>query len=221
MNRLLNNMVRLAMVALLPLLTALTPVTAQTVVNQGDTSTLSIVEVPGNTYKWELYDNGFVNFATVPGNCPVTSADFVGGNTGAGVSVKWFKAGTYFFKVTAFDAANCTNNLKIGIVLVKDAIPTAVIAPPEPICVGQSASLCVALTGKGPWDVTFTDGTKVWTETMITNTPYLLNVSPKTTTSYWVTEVKDQNGINASSSVPVVLKVNPKPVSSKIYLYEP
>ena len=221
MNRLLHDMVRLTLVVLLPLLMALAPAKAQTVVYVGDTTPLSVVQVPGDTYQWELYSDGTVNFAVVPGNCPVTSAYFTGSSNGSSVNVKWLKAGTYFFKVTARDATNCTNNLKIGIVTVKDALPTAGIEPPDPICIGQTATLKINLTGTSPGEFTYSDGTNFLMITGITSNQYLLNVSPKTTTSYWITEVKDKNGTNMARSANVVLEVNPKPASSKIYLYQP
>ncbi len=198
---------------------AMAPAMAQTVVYVGDTTPLTVVAVPGNTYLWELYSDGTVNFATVPGNCPATSADFVGGNTGPAVNVKWIKTGIYYFKVTASDG--CTNNLKIGMIEVKEALPTATISPPEPICIVQTASIQVTLTGTAPWEVTFTDGSKTWTETGITQSQYLLVVNPKTTTSYWITQVKDLNATNTVTSQHVTLQVNPKPASSKIYLYQP
>ena len=197
------------------------PAMAQTVVYQGETTPLSVVAVPGDSYTWELYSDPTVNFAKVAGNCPVTSAEFVGGNTGPVVNVKWLKAGTYFFKVTAVNATNCTNNLKIGIVIVKDALPTALFAPPNAICIGETGTLSVTFTGTSPWQFTYSDGTNFWTITGITSNQYLLNVNPKTTTSYWITEVKDKNGINTPRSANVLLEVNPKPKSSKIYLYEP
>ena len=106
---------------------AMAPAMAQTVVYVGDTTPLSVVPVPGDTYQWELYSDGTVNFATTAGNCPVTSATFIGGNTGPDVQVKWLKTGTYFFKVTAYDPAHCTDNLKIGMITVNAAQPTATI----------------------------------------------------------------------------------------------
>ena len=221
MNRLLHDIVRLALVVLLPLLMAMAPAMAQTVVYQGETSPLSVDPVPGDTYQWELYNDGTVNFAVVPGNCPATAAVFVGGSTGASVNVKWLQPGTYFFKVTAYNATHCTNNLKIGIFEVKPSLPTAVLTPPQPICIGETASIEVTLTGFAPWDLTYTDGINTWTESGITESVHLLKVSPKTTTSYWVTQVKDPNGTNTLPSAAVSLTVNPKPKSSKIYLYEP
>lgn len=220
MKRLLYIVRYKALAVLLLLLLALAPALAQNVVYQGVTSTLAVDQKPGDTYEWELYNDGTVNFAVVPGNCPVSSAIFVGGYIGASVNVHWLQPGIYFFKVTARDAAGCTNNIKIGMMEVKPALPTATITPPGAICVGQTASLEVTLTGTGPWELTYTDGTNSWTETGINTTTHLLRVKPTVTTQYWVTEVKDIFGVNTVPSDKITLEVNPKPVSSTIYQFE-
>ena len=209
---------RLALAVLL-LLLALAPAKAQMSVYQGETTTLTVVEVPGQTYEWEIYDDGTVNFAAVPGNCPVASANFVGSNTGASVDVQWFKPGIYFYKVTARDAAGCTMNLKIGKVEVKESSPTAIIIQPDPdwICEGETAILEIKISGKGPWDLTYTDGINSWTIKGINNPDYQLRVSPKAPSSYWVTQVINANGTNTKPSEAVWVIVYPKPVSSKIY----
>jgi len=221
MSRLIHDIERLALVVLLPLLMAMAPAMAQTVVYQGETTPLSVVQVPGDSYKWELYSDPAVNFAKVSGNCPVTSALFVGGNTGPVVNVKWLKTGTYFFKVTALNSTACTNNLKMGIIIVKSAMPTATILPTGPICIGETAALTVTLTGTAPWEITYTDGVNSWIVTSITSTTYQINVKPKISTKYWISRVKDVTGTNSDPSSPVMLQVNPKPASSKIYLYKP
>lgn len=118
MIRLPHDIKRLVLVVMIPLLLALTPAMAQTVVYQGTTTSLSVVEVPGHACKWELYSDATVNFATVPGNCPVTSAIFTGGNAGSSVRVTWLQPGNYFFKVTSRDAFGCAMNLKIGMIKV-------------------------------------------------------------------------------------------------------
>ena len=105
---------RLVLVVLLPILLALAPARAQTVVPQGSSNTLVVVAVPGDSYSWEIYNDPSVNFATVPGNCPATAATFVGANTGPSVVVQWLQPGIYFYKVTARDATLCTMNFKIG-----------------------------------------------------------------------------------------------------------
>src|SRR5450759_1827840 len=100
----------LSLAVLLQLLLALAPVRAQNVAFTGETTTFAVEQQDGDTYKWDLYDNGSGNFATKTDYCPATSADFVGVNTGPSVDVKWMKAGIYFFKVTASNITGCTSN---------------------------------------------------------------------------------------------------------------
>jgi hypothetical protein len=208
-------------VILLLLLLAAAPAVAQNVVFQGDTSTLTVVQEPGDTYKWELYDAVPVNFVTIPGNCPATSATFVGGNTGTSVQVKWLQPGIYYFKITAQNITGCTNNLKIGMMEVKPSLPTAEIIQPDPdyICVGESIFLQLKLTGQSPWEFTYTDGTDSWTVKGVTDPDYKLRVSPSSSSQFWITEVKNANGTNKTPSSKVIVVVNPKPAISKIYQY--
>jgi len=110
-------MVRRAVVWLIAL-PAMAPAMAQTVVYQGDTTTFNVNRVTNHTYLWEIYSDASVNFATVPGNCPATSATFVGSRTGASINVRWLQPGNYFYKVSARDASDCAMNLKIGMLSV-------------------------------------------------------------------------------------------------------
>jgi hypothetical protein len=207
---------------LLLLLLALAPALAQNVVYQGQTSTLTVQQEPGDTYDWEIYDNASVNFATVPGNCPVTSAIFVGGNIGVSVQVKWIKPGIYFFKVNARNITGCTNNIKIGMMEVKESLPTAIISVPDPICIGETASLEVTLTGTGPWEISYTNGISTWTVKGISTNTHILQVTPTLPGSnYWITVVKDAYGTNVVPSDKVWLEVKPKPMIVPIYQYEP
>ena len=123
-----HNIIRPVWAVLLPLLLALAPAIAQTIVYQDKITTLSVVRVPGHTYEWELYTDATVDFARVPGNCPATSAAFTGSHIGASVDVHWIETGLYFFKVTARDALGCAMNLKIGMVKVIPNEVAAVIA---------------------------------------------------------------------------------------------
>ena len=116
------------MIAQLSLLLALAPAMAQTVVHKGQITSLNVKSVQGHTYEWELYNDSTVNFAKVSGNCPVNSAKFISGNTGADVYVQWLEIGRFFFKVTARDNANCVMNLKMGIIQVIPPVIEAVIA---------------------------------------------------------------------------------------------
>lgn len=127
MIRLLHDIKRLVLAVMLPMLLVMAPAIAQNVVYQGQTTNLAVVQVPGDTYEWELYKDGTVNFATVPGNCPVTDAKISGSKFGPTVAVQWIETGTYFFKVTARNATGCTMNLKIGIINVIPVKVEAVI----------------------------------------------------------------------------------------------
>jgi len=210
------------LLVMIPVLMALAPAKAQITVFAGQTSPLSVVEIPGDTYTWELYnDVTGVNFAVVPGNCPSSQAFFAGGvNTGATVNVTWLTPGTYFFKVTA-SRAGCASNLKVGKVIVLEALPTATLLEPPPVCRGDSATLTINLTGTAPWSIDVSDGVTTTTYNNISANPFTINVSPTATTSYTVTRVSDANGENFIPSNTVTLVVKPRAVTSPIIQYGP
>ena len=137
---------RLVIAVVLLLLLALAPAMAQNVVYTGQTTPLAVEQTGFDTYKWELYNDGTVNFATEPGNCPTTMADFdpAGGNAGASVNVKWIEPGRYFFKVTGYDVAGCASNLKVGIIEVKVSVNTPNFPP---IAVNDTISSGCAIYG--------------------------------------------------------------------------
>lgn len=205
----------------------MTPVMAQTnIVYAGQTAPLSVVEVTGDSYTWEIYsDVTGVNFATVPGNCPGSEAFFVGGvDTGPSVNITWLKPGTYFVKVKAV-RAGCTDNIKIAKIIVIEELPTAVLAVnPAEICIGESATLAVTFTGKEPWSfklqVRDANGTTIQDYSGInaSDNPYTIQVGPTLTTEYTVIEVTDAYGVQKDPSNTVKLTVNPLPRSSRIYL---
>jgi hypothetical protein len=212
-----------ALAILLVLLSALAPAMAQNVTNKNEITELAVDSVPGEIYIWELYSDSTIDFAVVPG---VTTSDtyfeFVGGNNGAKVHVLWKEIGTYFFKVTAYNAAGCTDNIEVGIMKVKPPLPIGTLTTVA-ICSGDPAKLTVDLTELGPWSFTYTDGTTVWTETNVLTTPWVVTVNPgpMTNTDFWIVSVTNPNGTNVRPSPKVIQIVYPKPRSSVIYLYEP
>ena len=208
---------------ILPFLTVMTSVMAQNTVYIGQSKSLGVTEVPGDTYVWELYnDITAINFATDPGNCPSGDAYFIGSSTGPAVNVMWLTQGIYYYKVTAH-RDGCTMNLKIGMITVLDAMPSAVIDSTQPICAGDSVHLTVRLTGTAPWNITLTDGLNNVVYNNITSSPYTLTVPaiPTATASYWIMEVTDAYLTNTTPSSQVVQMVNPKPINSRIYQYGP
>lgn len=218
MNRPKHIFLRLLLVAI-PLLTAMAPAMAQNTVYAGQSSNLNVIEIPGDTYVWELYnDVTGINFATDPGNCPLGEAYFTSVSTGPIVNVMWLNPGIYFFKVTGY-RGGCTTNLKVGKMTVLYELPTAVTEPPPPICIGDSVHLTVTLTGTAPWSITLTDGVNNFVFNNITSSPFILTVPviPLVTTNYWISEVTDAYGSNTTPSLQVVQVVNPRPVPILIY----
>lgn len=228
MKRALHNiLIRLLLVFILAL-TVLAQARAQgDTVCAGETSTWVVVNEPGVTYTWELYnDVTGIDFATDPGNCPIAEAFFEGGiNTGDSVIVNCVEPGTYFLKVTATDS--CTNNIKVGKIVAEACQSYAQFQDPEPTCEGDTAYLTLDIWGgAGPWVVTYTDGTTVWTTDTIYEAPYTFPLIPTPATpgsyNYWVTSIVNGYGtVNNEPMEPVTLIIKPRPVTEGIYRYDP
>ena len=193
--------------------------TAQIVVYQGQTTELSVEEMSGDTYKWDLYRDSTVNFATTDGDVLIPDeAYFEGGiNNAATVNITWLEPGVYFYRVMAWDSVKCTNNLKIGRLVVLEALPEVVLQA-DSICIGDPAQLIFYLEGEAPWDITYTDGTNSWQITTSDSIHVIdINPGPLSTTEYWVTKLTDKYGTNSTASEKVTVTVYPKPKSSRIY----
>jgi len=70
-------------------------------------------------------------------------------------------------------------------------LPTGEIAGNSDICIGDSSSFTVNLTGTAPWDITYTNGTTPVTITGIMNSPHTVDVSPAVNSIYTLTAVND------------------------------
>ncbi len=223
----LKHIIFRVVLALVPVLLAVAQARGQAdTVCAGESSIWAVEAQPGVTYTWELYnDVTGVNFAADPGNCPATEAYFVGGNTGESVEVMWVVPGTYFIRVTANDT--CTDNLKVGMVVVEGCNSVAVFQEPAAVCAGDTAIMTIDITGGiGPWVVTFTDGTNTWVTEPITESPYTFPLIPTPPAagsySYWITSVVNGYGMNNTTPTEAVLLiVNPIPDTSPIYRYQP
>ena len=229
----------LKLLAILPLLLTMAPAMAQngSVVYPGETTVLSVEEVPGVTYTWELYnDVEGINLVEVPGNIEAGEAEFVDGiNTGATVEVRWLQPGTYFFKVTATD--DCTDNLKLGRIEVEEDLPVAYFLEPDTICIGDPGFLDIEWTGTPPLSVEYTiqfldeEGESGEIETFtindINSQPHWLEVDPDQLNQignyvFTITSVTDANGVtNNEPSESVTLTVEPRPITSPIERYNP
>jgi hypothetical protein len=196
----------------------------------GQSVELSVVNIPGDTYIWELYtDVSGVNFATDPGNCPPTIGIFTGGeNTGPVVHAMWLSPGTYFYKVTS-QRSGCSMNLKVGKIIVKNPSSAVTLSLSQAsICLGQTANLEANFTGDIPESITYRvispDATsKEITINNSSGNPWLISFTPTVAGTYTfeVLSVTDASGTNTTTSNIVKATVNPKPGKSRIYQYDP
>lgn len=119
-------------------------------------------------------------------------------------------AGTY--SIVSIEDVNCIGSGSGSVSVTIDPLPTVTLSGGGSTCSGTNApDITVDLTGTGPWDITYTDGTTSTTVAGITTSPYVIP-NPGAGT-YQVTSVSDSKcpGI-ASNSVTVT--INPKPVIS-------
>lgn len=116
-------------------------------------------------------------------------------------------AGTY--TVTNAIAANgsCPADTKTSNVTIAMA-PTAAVSGGGTQCGTGSFPVSVALTGAGPWDITYSDGTTTNTATGVTASPYTINATANGT--YTVSNVT-MGGCSAVGTGSASVVFNPNP----------
>lgn len=116
-------------------------------------------------------------------------------------------AGTY--TVTNAIAANgsCPADTKTSNVTIAMA-PTAAVSGGGTQCGTGSFPVSVALTGAGPWDITYSDGTTTNTATGVTASPYTINATANGT--YTVSNVT-MGGCSAVGTGSASVMFNPNP----------
>ncbi len=124
-------------------------------------------------------------------------------------------ATTSIYTLTAVSDAHCNATSLTGSATVTvHPLPTATLSGTTTICVGSSADLSVALTGTQPWSITYTDGVTPVTVSGITSSPYLIPVSPATTTSYSITAVSDAYCTGTSFTGTATINVDQVPTAA-------
>jgi len=105
--------------------------------------------------------------------------------------------------------ATCAGTVSGVAVVTASPIPTGSLSGAQTICAGAAATLSVSLTGLNPWTISYSDGTTSFTQTGITNSPYLISVSPTVNSTYSLTAISGLCSGVASGSGTV--RVNPVP----------
>ncbi len=122
--------------------------------------------------------------------------------------------------VTSVDATNydvvvynsCGSSNSVWAPLTVNARPTAVVSGTATICQSSSTTIQAALTGTGPWNVTWSDGTH---QNGVSSSPATRSVSPSSTTTYTVTALTDANCTAQAGDLTgsAVVTVNSRPTA--------
>ncbi len=118
-------------------------------------------------------------------------------------------AATTTFSVTSVtDATNCSNGGTGDATVTVDDLPMATVSGDASICTGSSATISVALTGTGPWDLVWSDG---FAQNGVTASPATREVSPTENTTYEITSVTDANTCanSGTGSAAIMVVENP------------
>jgi hypothetical protein len=140
------------------------------------------------------------------------------GGTSDTITVDWDNTtGTDTLKVVEISASGCPGDTQ-KLAVFRMPTPTATISGADTICYNNNSSFQVALTGIGPWDFTYTDGTTPVTVTGVTSSPYTVVVTGlKTTTTYTLVSAKNKFGCDGTVTGSATIVVNPKPTTSGIF----
>jgi gliding motility-associated-like protein len=107
----------------------------------------------------------------------------------------------------SFDPSLAINRALVTV----NAIPTVTMSGNNTICEGTSTNLTFNLTGKAPWQITYTVGGVEQVIPDIMSSPYVLAVNPVITTTYSLVQLRDANGCEQDVSGSVLVTVKPKP----------
>jgi len=158
--------------------------------------------LPGSTYTW-----------TIGGGTQVS-----GSNTDS-ITVDFSATpGVDTITVIETDTNGCSGE-PVKLAVVRLVRPTASIAGSTALCHDSATNLTITLTGNGPWDVTYSDGTND-TTISVNSSPHVVNTTGLTaTTTFSLVEIEDTyNCITNPSggSANVVVTVYPKVVTNPI-----
>ncbi|MEQ9659156.1 BspA family leucine-rich repeat surface protein, partial [Fulvivirga sp.] len=131
-------------------------------------------------------------------NDGTVDVDLIGISDGHLESVAPTSATTYTL-ISVADANNCSPATVTGSVQVTvNPLPTVAIGGDATICEGESTDLLFTLTGTGPYDVTYNDGT-VDVDLIGISNGHLESVTPTSTTTYTLISVADANNCSPAT----------------------
>jgi len=105
----------------------------------------------------------------------------------------------------------CSGTVSGTAIVDVQARPVAVLSTPAGLCTGNTTQFSLQLSGTGPWNVTYTDGTNNFSENGIVSSPHSWIVSPSATTTWNLVGVTDQFCNGTVLNTPMVVTVSPAP----------
>ena len=167
----------------------------------GSTASFSVTATGTSlTYQWQLKVVGgaFVNIGGATSSSYTTPATAAGDN---GNQYECIVSGACVPPVTSSPAT-----------LTVNPRPTSTASGSATICNGGSTTVSAALTGTGPWNVTWSDSV---TQTGVNISPATRSVSPGVTTTYTVTALTDSKctALATDRTGSATITVNPRPAS--------
>ena len=147
-------------------------------------------------------------------NDGTTDVDLLGISDGHLEAVTPTSTTTYTL-ISVSDANSCSPATVTGSAQVTvNPLPTVVISGDVTICEGESTDLTFTLTGTGPYDVTYNDGTADVPLTGISD-GHIETVTPTVTTTYTLVSLTDATScIPASVMGSATVTINPAPTVS-------
>jgi hypothetical protein len=201
------------------------PVT-KIVAEECETIVFSVVEWLGDRYTWDLYQDSTGNFANNKGDLdPVVYFEH-SMYEGKTVRVLNLMPGSYFLRVMVWDEVNCTNNLLIFNLVILEHHPYAELYG-DSLCYGEPIVLKIVFSGPGPWKLIYTYGDGAdhvnlnndeWIyENEFEFTP-IIPPLPVGATDFWILQVTDQCKVEDQIVDKEVVRIFPKPSTSRIYV---
>ncbi|HYH08508.1 MAG TPA: hypothetical protein VEK11_15740, partial [Thermoanaerobaculia bacterium] len=111
------------------------------------------------------------------------------------------------YSVSVYDGSCLVTSTPMQVTVT--APPTATVSGTANLCATASTTISAALTGTGPWNLTWSDG---FVQNGVTASPATRIVSPSATTTYSVTAVSDAHCAGTATGT-AKITVNPKPVA--------
>ncbi len=145
----------------------------------------------------------------------VTIPTTISGTNANGTVPDTLSGGNYYIRVVGESALPPIVGSVSGVSVTVQPLPTATLTENKTILIGETAQIPVVLTGNAPWTFSYSNGKATFPPVTTDVSPFLLSLTPDTTTVYTLTSVINACGsgaINGQSRIQVdpILGIEPE-----------